>query len=730
MLRNAWVVGFVLLIGACGGRGQPVVFDGGRDTKEAGAAGGSGGADAGAGSGGGGSSAGAAGTDSGTADADAPVDVPTDTPPDAVPEQPDSKPATDTSAGCIPLNTAASCGPTCATCTAPAGGTPTCAAGTCDFTCGSMKKCTAAKLCIATTGCCDNSDCPMQSGKVGTCDTAKHACDYACAANMKACNGTCIATDACCVDKDCPGTCQKCNTSHACVAALSVDDPTARCSGTCDASGKCKSKQGQHCTSPTADGCVSGVACVDTYCCNTACAGSCMACDVAGAEGTCTAVASGPPHGSHSSCAGPTCSGTDKVVAQSSCNAGVCAAPSAQLCQNAFACVAGACKTTCSGNADCQVGNFCASGSCYPTVPVGIAVGFRHACAVLSDGSVRCWGDNANSQLGNSSVGGASFRPVAVVGLSGAIQIGSGGDHTCAVLNDNTVRCWGQNGLGQLGTGSSSAPTPAPTKVVGVSGATSVATSTTHSCAVVSGGKVTCWGDANKLGNGYSLSQPSSAVTLPGLSGVGSISVGDASSCAATSLGVWCWGGNQMGQLGMDPSATMEAYTPTMNAVNVLNGRVLAAGETFTCVVKIGGDVFCWGDDPARSGDLQNWKGAAVSGISNVDAIGAGGHGGGQFVCVQSAGKIFCWGNNQNGQLGVKPENTSKSMTPLGPLGGLSGVSAVAAGGAFVCALTGSHKVFCWGENFSGQLGLDPMSPPGPNGPPNQSYVPIEVSGW
>lgn len=120
---------------------------------------------------------------------------------------------------------------------------------------------------------------------------------------------------------------------------------------------------------------------------------------------------------------------------------------------------------------------------------VSLAVGDRHACALLADGMVRCWGDNGSGQLGDGTIAPRTI-PVAVSGLVGVRQIAAAGGSTCALLADGTVSCWGDNGSGQLGDGTTSArATPAP--VVGVSGATALLG---LGCASATGGRVWCWG--------------------------------------------------------------------------------------------------------------------------------------------------------------------------------------------------------------------------------------------
>ncbi|MCA9621902.1 MAG: hypothetical protein KC731_22915 [Myxococcales bacterium] len=128
-------------------------------------------------------------------------------------------------------------------------------------------------------------------------------------------------------------------------------------------------------------------------------------------------------------------------------------------------------------NADGQLGtNAQVCGSCYEAnsavVPgvsgvTQVALGFRHACALLSTGTVSCWGDNASGQLGNGGAPIDAPTPVAVTGLTGVVAIGAGNDHTCAVVSDGTVYCWGANGDGQLGN-NSTVDASAPVMVSGL----------------------------------------------------------------------------------------------------------------------------------------------------------------------------------------------------------------------------------------------------------------------
>lgn len=293
---------------------------------------------------------------------------------------------------CVDNNSILHCGGLCDACTAPAGGTPTCDGTRCDFTCGTMRKCPTK----CTTGCCADADCPPMAGMAGRCDTSTNTCNYSCATGFKPCGaGTCIPMANCCTASDCAGTCRTCSAAGACVAVTNADD-TDSCPGTCDATGACKSKRGQTCM--TGGGCITGTTCApDGICCNTACTGSCEACDIAGQLGTCTPVASGNPHGNRASCAGTnaTCAGTCAGLASGQCSfpvracgtamcsgvdfvdvgmcsGGNCTQPAARACAGNLICSGSACKTSCMSNADCRTGLLCVNGACQSTCPAGL----------------------------------------------------------------------------------------------------------------------------------------------------------------------------------------------------------------------------------------------------------------------------------------------------------------------------------------------------------------------
>jgi alpha-tubulin suppressor-like RCC1 family protein len=227
----------------------------------------------------------------------------------------------------------------------------------------------------------------------------------------------------------------------------------------------------------------------------------------------------------------------------------------------------------------------------------------EHSCAVLSGGTVKCWGLNGSGELGDGTTINR-LTPVGVVGLdSGVLLVTGGGSHNCAVLSGGTAKCWGSNG-GKLGDGTT-INRLTPVGVVGLdSGVVSISAGWAHSCAVLSAGVAKCWGSNSngQLGDGTTNDQRTPVGVVGLASGVVSIAAGTKYSCAVLSGGTAkCWGENYSGQLG--DSTTTARLTP-VDVVGLGSGAVsIAVGDGHSCALLIGGAVKCWG---------SNWRGRVM----------------------------------------------------------------------------------------------------------------------
>lgn len=383
-------------------------------------------------------------------------------------------------------------------------------------------------------------------------------------------------------------------------------------------------------------------------------------------------------------------------------------------------------------NANGQLGNGSTTASNTPVQAIApgsdiaeVRAGNSHTCARSNIGSVQCWGNNFNGQLGNGVAlpgPGVVNSPVAAIGLAGATALALGNFHSCALVANGAPRCWGWNGFGQLGTGGTNAngvSTPGPVQTL-ASGVAQLAGGAQHTCARTSGGAALCWGDNSQgmIGDGTFV-QRLLPTAVSGLdSGVTAIVASDTASCAATATGVSCWGRGSEGQTGF--AFPLSITVP--NAASGLGANVVALSSrgNSACARLATGAVQCWGDN--FFGQLGRYylawhnqptavSGAWSSGLSQVA------EGYAHACALRANGGVECVGNNASGQLGNG--GTVNSMTPV-PVQGLTGATAVASGWLHSCAIVGGGAVRCWGRNFEGQLG---------DGSNTLSNVPVAVTG-
>lgn len=325
-------------------------------------------------------------------------------------------------------------------------------------------------------------------------------------------------------------------------------------------------------------------------------------------------------------------------------------------------------------NDDGQLGDGTTERSLVPVDVVGLASGVvavasadDHTCALTAIGGVKCWGANHFGELGNGSNEG-SLVPTDVAGLaSGVIAISAAGGTTCALTSAHRVKCWGYNGHGAVGTGDQESPTT-PVEVSGLGGDIQAASAgANHSCALTTSGALKCWGNngSGQLGNDASVPGPTQgpmvgSFVASDVEGLGAraiaIASGGGHTCALVhGGGLKCWGDNTSGAL---PGSGVEW---TSKPVDVLSGAApfsaIAAGFTHSCALDRSGVVTCWGE-PIVGEFRDAFEKPYVPALREKAAMVSAGD---YHACaVTETHTAKCWGFNYQGQLGNGQTSDSK----------------------------------------------------------------------
>ena len=329
-----------------------------------------------------------------------------------------------------------------------------------------------------------------------------------------------------------------------------------------------------------------------------------------------------------------------------------------------------------------------------------IACGEHHACALRDDGAVFCWGLDTSGQTGATP--SPASAPVQVGLASPASAIGLGAYHSCAVVSGR-VYCWGDDLVGQVVGGGTSGPTPMYT---GVNGATGISGGYSHTCVSLTNGGIACWGQngEGQLGNGTTdfLGVPTGALVAQVTAISRSAGASDHTCALVAGGGVRCWGSNVEGEIGngsLAPVASIPQLVLQAGAVDV------AVVNFTTCAVMVDGTLRCWGEGAQGQlgdGKVQSSDVPVVANVSGVRRIAVAER---STCALREGGEVSCWGENFDGELG--DGTTTSSLTPVVAI--QSGATDVCAGGGHACALR-DGRVLCWGSGIHGELGE--ASPP------------------
>lgn len=392
-----------------------------------------------------------------------------------------------------------------------------------------------------------------------------------------------------------------------------------------------------------------------------------------------------------------------------------------------------------------------------------IAGGSSNFCVILNDDTVKCWGHGNSGRLGYESSAnkgdganemGDNLLAVNLGTGKTAKQISSWDGVSCAILNDDTAKCWGANSNGALGQNNTinygSAVNqmgdnlPAITMPAGKT--PKAISASAHVCVILSDDSLICWGNNNygQLGQGHLLNIGTGGSTmgddLPYVSlGTGktasSVAMGTNFACALLTDGsVKCWGRSNYGQLGQgdmvdrgDDENEMGDNLSTVNLGTGKTAKAISAGSAHTCVILNDDTVKCWGygnngrlgyQSTINKGDGANEMGDNLAAVNvgsglTVKSIAAGY----SHTCViLNDDTVKCWGVNSYGQLGVsstahKGDNSNEMGDNLlrADLGTGKTAKAISAGVHHTCAILNDDTLKCWGRNNYGQLGLEDM---------------------
>ncbi len=350
-----------------------------------------------------------------------------------------------------------------------------------------------------------------------------------------------------------------------------------------------------------------------------------------------------------------------------------------------------------------QLGNPNTSGAAVPTpVLIGgadlatwtaVASDEDHTCAWDAQGTAYCFGDSSHGELLVAGVA-ANVTPLAFPGAWSALAVGV--HHVCGLAGDGTVQCAGGDGWGQLGD--SPPATLAPPAGSGTWG--TVFAGGGETCALDPTSHASCGGSNyyGQLGDGTRTSR---AILMPVMEpGTWSqFAVGEVHACGISNSQLYCWGDNEADQLGIGPSGPV--FAPTLVTLPAQSKGVI--GSYHTCEIDSNNQLYCWGSNArGELGDgtttTRDTPGAPVGGTATWLQVATGI----EFTCaLDSKGLAWCWGDNSLGQLGKAVGAMSAAPVPLGA----TQYMRIFVGGHHACALDTSNQAWCWGYNGEGQLG-------------------------
>ncbi|HEY5933314.1 MAG TPA: hypothetical protein VIU61_01690 [Kofleriaceae bacterium] len=322
-----------------------------------------------------------------------------------------------------------------------------------------------------------------------------------------------------------------------------------------------------------------------------------------------------------------------------------------------------------------------------------LALAWLATCAIDTSDALYCWGRSVPARGTNEA---DLFAPTPITVMPAWRQVASGAKHTCAIASDGSLWCWGQNYFGEVGDGMTSEVSP-PTRIDAATEWRTVTVGTSHTCAVNIADELYCWG-SRATGELGAPIQDSTRPTRVGTERWSDIAAGGRFTCGRRLDGsTWCWGANLMGQLGIEPAARSVMPTEVPLAITALS-----LGDRHACAI-IGKAVQCTGSN--AYGQLGDNTGGSrldpvLVEVARPELLALTS----RATCVSSVNDtVACWGVNDHGEHGRGDRDERQVPATFD-----ANFAGLAAGGQSVCAIAdeGTRRVFCWGDNQFGQLAL------------------------
>jgi alpha-tubulin suppressor-like RCC1 family protein len=339
-----------------------------------------------------------------------------------------------------------------------------------------------------------------------------------------------------------------------------------------------------------------------------------------------------------------------------------------------------------------------------------VSAGNTFTCAIRTTGRLYCWGSNEHGQAGSNP---DTNPPTPTQVTGGGVDwtaVSTGEDHACGIRRPGRLYCWGKDDRGQVGDGAADggADQVAPVRIGTASDWKAVSAGTNHTCGRRGAGRLWCWGsdEHSQLGNGVTdVDRPAPSAVAGGITDWRSFSAGGAHTCAVrANRRAYCWGLDASGQIG-DAGTATNRPTPRLVAGGATNWTSVSLGSSHTCGLQSTGQLYCWGWD--QDGQLGN-GGGVLDPDRDIPVPVIGGAVWSSFdagfsnTCARRrTGRLFCWGTGALGQNGNGSGGASSQVyTPMETFGGATDWTMVSMGFTHACARITTSRLYCWGQGY------------------------------